>query len=328
MRACAILILAAGCVAPSDGSTPTPPAELMRWLTGSSIDVAPATSNQGGLLLMGGGTDVDQAFAWQRDRIGGGNVVVLRASGSDGYNDYLFSEIGGVGSVETLLVDRRALADDAYVAWQLDHAEAIFLAGGDQAVYLATWKGTELAAALQRAAARRVVLGGTSAGCMVLGRILFSAEKGSITSSEALADPYDAYATLDRDFVKLPSLDGVITDTHFAERDRMGRLVGFLARIIQDGWRERPVGIGIDEATALVVDEAGQGSVLGQGAVHVLSPTNAPTRCAPGEALSWASIALHTLRAGDTVSLPMGSTTAPAQQLSVDAGVLDPPAPY
>ena len=35
------------------------------------------------------------AFAWQRDRINGGDVVILRTSGSDGYNAYLHDDIGG-----------------------------------------------------------------------------------------------------------------------------------------------------------------------------------------------------------------------------------------
>ena len=63
----------------------------------------------------------------------------------------LGAEIGGVDSVETLLVDDRALALEPYVAWALDHAEAIFIAGGDQSVYVEAWKATPVATALEAA---------------------------------------------------------------------------------------------------------------------------------------------------------------------------------
>ncbi len=62
---------------------------------------------------MGGGAEVDAAFTRAAQRAPQGDVLVLRASGADGYQDYLFTEIGGFDSVETLLVDRRALAEDA-----------------------------------------------------------------------------------------------------------------------------------------------------------------------------------------------------------------------
>jgi len=44
-------------------------------------------------------------------------------------------------------------------------------------------------------------------------------------------------------------MSGITTDTHFGARDRMGRLATFLARIINDGWRSAPLGVGIDERT-------------------------------------------------------------------------------
>ena len=128
---------------------PLPPPDLVRWLVGNPGDAI--VESRRGLILMGGGTDVDAAFEWQRDRMSGGDVVVLRATGADGYNDYLFSDIGGVDSVETLLVPTRELADAPYVRWALEHAEAIFIAGGDQSVYLAAWKDGPVEDALEAA---------------------------------------------------------------------------------------------------------------------------------------------------------------------------------
>ena len=54
------------------------------YLTGHAADAAGDTTL--GIGLMGGGTDVDALFTWMSDRAGGGDFVVIRASGADGYN--------------------------------------------------------------------------------------------------------------------------------------------------------------------------------------------------------------------------------------------------
>lgn len=332
MRRLPAIALLAACggersdVAGADAGPPAPPPGLTRWVVGDPADAI--ASPRAGVILIGGGPDVDAAFAWQRDRIDGGDVVVLRASGADGYNAYLFEDIGGVDSVETLLVDTAALAAEPYVRWALDHAEAIFLAGGDQAVYVDAWGGSPVAAALDAAWDRGAVVGGTSAGCAVLGEIVYTAANGTVYSDEALADPYDPYVTLERAFVTLPPLAGVVTDTHVAARDRMGRLLAFTGRAIADGWAAAPLGIGVDEGTALVVDEDGSATVLGDGAVYVIAPEAAPATCAPGAPLAWADVPLYELRTGDTIDLPAGVTSIAARSLSAAGGALDPSDPY
>lgn len=310
-----------------DAGAPGPPPGLDRWITGDPGD-AVVTTGGPGLILMGGGPDVDEAFAWQRDRINGGDIVILRTSGADGYNVYLHEEIGGVDSVETLLVDTRVLADDPYVAWTLARAEAIFMTGGDQSTYVQTWADTSVQTALQEAWSRGAILGGTSAGCAVLGQFLFSADQGTVYSDEALGDPYVTYVTLQRDFAGVPILHGVVTDTHFAARDRMGRLLVFLARIIAGGWATAPRGIGIDEATALVADATGAARVLGDGAVYLVVPDTAPATVAPGVPLAWSDVPVHELRDGDMVTLPGGATSVPPRAISAGAGDLEPADPY
>ena len=62
------------------------------YFTGNDVDVV--TSPLGGVCLMGGATESDDAMKWFLERCDGGDVLVLRASGSDGYNDYLYSELG------------------------------------------------------------------------------------------------------------------------------------------------------------------------------------------------------------------------------------------
>jgi cyanophycinase len=284
---------------------------------------------------MGGSTDVDAAFEWWKPYVAGGDVVVLRTSGSDGYNDYLHSQIGGIDSVETLLVTSRSWADHEYVAWRVRHAEGIFLAGGDQSTYLASWKDTALEDALLAAYQRGAALGGTSAGCAVLGPFVFSADNGTVYSSEALADPYDPYVTLQRDFLELPLLASVITDTHFAARDRMGRLAAFMARVLQDGWAADVIGIGVDECTALCIGPTGAGEVLTQsscsgqgGSVYLVHSAQAPTLCQAGQPLEYSGLAVHELSPGQTVTFPGATTAVAASPLSASGGALSPADPY
>lgn len=97
------------------------------YLTGNAADAPPART-EGALLLMGGGTDVDEAFRWFIRKAGGGDIVVLRASGADGYNNDLFTKLGGVDSVETILFHRRAASEDPRVLEIIRAADGIWLA--------------------------------------------------------------------------------------------------------------------------------------------------------------------------------------------------------
>jgi len=306
---------------------PPPPAELTRWLVGDEAD-ADATPEGPALILMGGGPDVDEAFTWWQSWIDGGDVVVLRASGADGYNDYLFSDIGGVDSVETLLVDTAALADDPYVVCRVAQAEAVFMAGGDQAQYMTLWKDRGLAEAVMTAWDRGAVVGGTSAGLAVLGEFVFAAYNDTVYSDEALDDPYNRYMTMDLGMFGFAPLVGVITDSHFYERDRMGRLVGFLARIVQDGWADDVLGLGVDEGTALLVGPDGTGTVVGDGSVYAVRSNGMPQVCEAGEPLAYADLERVRLVAGDTIALPGGETAVAAELVSAADGGLEPADPY
>jgi hypothetical protein len=54
---------------------------------GSANDVAAKT--EAGFAPMGGGKDLDEAFRWMCERAGGGDFLVLRATGDDDYNPYI-----------------------------------------------------------------------------------------------------------------------------------------------------------------------------------------------------------------------------------------------
>lgn len=260
------------------------------YIIGNPGDVKRSTS--GGLMLMGGGPNVDEAFRWLINNAGGGDIVVIRASGSDEYNLYI-DNLGEVDSVETIVFRDRDAAYDQTVIDIIMDADALFMAGGDQWNYLRYWKDTPVEDAIQALTQRGVPIGGTSAGLAVMGEFSFSAENDTVYSGEALANPYNRYMTFERDFLKLPDMWSVITDSHFRERDRMGRLIGFLARLVEDDWTSEAFGIGIDEETAVLIDGDGYASLRGKGAAYFLRTPGRPERCEPDTSLIYRDIAVY-----------------------------------
>ncbi len=308
-------------------------ADYQTWLTGNPADARPPKT-EGALLLMGGGGDVDAAFRWFVQKAGGGDIVVLRASGADGYNDYIFSKIGGVDSVETILCHNRNASTDPVLLARLRQAEGIWLAGGDQARYVNYWKGTPVATALDAHVRAGKPLGGTSAGLAVLGEFSFSAtEQGSLTTPIALADPFDRRITLERDFLHLELLRGVITDSHFMPRARMGRSLVFLARLLADAppreTRARLVGLGLDERTALALEPDGTGRVFTtapNGRAWLLLPSKPAETLTAGRPLTFRDIRVIALGPDSVLRLPTLAVEQPAASsvMSVIDGKLTP----
>tara|TARA_B100000900_G_scaffold206524_1_gene175127 strand:- start:201 stop:1400 length:1200 start_codon:yes stop_codon:yes gene_type:complete len=234
------------------------------YFTGDVADVE--TNPDYGVCLMGGSTEDDRAMIWFLEKANGGDILVIRASGSDGYNNYFYSDLGvEVNSVETIVFNSASATSDSYVLQQIANAEAIWIAGGDQWDYINYWKDTEVENLLnQHINFKQAVIGGTSAGMAILGASYFSANNGGVYSSEALEDPYNTYMTIGHnDFLEVPLLENTITDTHFSERDREGRLLTFMARMNNE-LGERSFGIACDEYTAVCIDSSGIGAVYGE----------------------------------------------------------------
>lgn len=257
-------------------------------LVGSVEDVT--TITEAGFVLAGGGKDVDAAMKWMIDRSGGGDFVIIRASGSTGYNDYLF-ELGELNSVETLLIDSREKAMDKETGKKIREAEALFIAGGDQWNYVNYWSNSEVSNAIRYLIEeKKVPIGGTSAGCAVLSEFIFDARNDTVVSDDALANPYAQQVSVSKSFIKLPFLENTIADQHYSQRDRLGRHVTFMARMSKDFNVRNPKGIAADERTAVCIDKDGNITVLGSGnAFFMINDGNKPEVCEAGKPLSWIS---------------------------------------
>lgn len=255
-----LLLLGRAMAAP----TPTPGKPYRYYAVGApQAEVRmPQRPAQPSFVLMGGGRDVDAAFAWMIRKAGirpgtGGRFVILRATGTAAYDPYIYYSgperrtgtpvsrnwVGGaalgLSSVETLVIPSSNAANDLFVNAVLARADAVFIAGGDQSDYILFWKGTKLDRTLQALLQRNTPIGGTSAGLAILGAFNFAALRGTIGSEQALADPFDPRITIDPDpldlaggFLPLPALADTITDSHFDRRKRMGRLLTFVSRLV------------------------------------------------------------------------------------------------
>jgi cyanophycinase len=230
-------------------------------IVGDVTDVS--TPVNGGLVLMGGGKDVDAAFQWMIDRSGGGDVVIIRASGTNAYNPFI-SNLGKVNSVETLKIDTRELAENDSVAAIIRNAEMLFIAGGDQSNYMRYWRNTKTEDAINYLLKeKKAPVGGTSAGCAIMGGFYYSGENGSVVSTEAIRNPYHKNINIyNNDFLNAPFLQSVITDQHYLARNREGRSLVFLARIFKD-WKIPAKAIAVDERTAVCIDKDGKANVFG-----------------------------------------------------------------
>ena len=242
----------------------TSEAQYESWRVGSVSDTV--VEPDFGVVLMGGASEHDEAMKWFLEKANGGDVVVIRTSGEDAYNDYFFEDLGvNLNSVETIRFENEQASIHPYVIEQLLNAEAIWIAGGDQSEYVEYWRGTSIEAAVNQLLNERGgAVGGTSAGMAVLCGSYYSALNGSLTSEEALANPFHEDLTLGaNDFFDVPFMDYGITDTHYDDPDRKGRHVTMMARAyeIQE---YPPFGIACDEFTAVTIEQSGITTVWGE----------------------------------------------------------------
>jgi len=289
---------------------------------GSATDVAPGTTP--GVVLMGGSTDVDAAFQWLCGLGGNGDFLIIRATGTDAYNPYIKDLCPGTNSVATLIIPSVTAARLAAVSEIIAKAEVVWIAGGDQSNYINFWKNTPVQSALNARIAAGVPVGGTSAGLNVLTQFVYTAQASKgVTSSQAVADPFNKYMSFDRDFTVLPVMQGVIGDPHFGTRDRMGRDIAFLCRVAAYGWSAAPRGIAVDEMTALLVANGGTATVVGSGNVYFLQAQGLPQQCVAKKPLTYRNIGVQRIHSGDGFDLVTWIRTGgSAYTVTVEAGLL------
>lgn len=210
------------------------------------------------LVLMGGGSEDDEASKLFLEATNGGDIVILRASGSlTSYPNYFMSTLSPQippNSALTVLTSSPQQASDPAVSCWLNRAEGVWFAGGNQWNYLGKWPA-QFQLFLNSLTKKNISVGGTSAGAVSLGEAAFDAENGTIASQVALADPLGNKVSISYPAFYQSELHNTIIESHFSEREREGRLLVFLAKFKQEQNRSTVLGVGLDEGVAIVISE-------------------------------------------------------------------------
>jgi cyanophycinase len=264
--------------------------------------------SKGRLIVIGGHEDKRGEKLILRklaELVGEGKLVVATiASGDPGgsFDVYrrLFRKLG-VRRVGHLHIESRKQVLTEPNLEALEGATGVFFTGGAQLRLTTKLGGTALCERVMEIYGRGGVVAGTSAGASVLSETMLVSgngdESNKIEASLRLAPGLGLF-------------EDAVIDQHFAERGRIGRLLGAVAQ------NPRMLGIGIDENTAIVVDGDRKFEVIGEGAVYVLdgfgiSYTNvADEEEDEDRTMSVFDMRLHVLSQGDRFDLRTRAATA------------------
>jgi cyanophycinase len=207
-----------------------------------------------------------------------------------------FAELG-VDNVTELYVQDRTEARSEEIIKALEGVQAVFFSGGDQLRITSQIGGTPISDRVLEIYRNGGVIAGTSAGASMMSETMLV--KGPNAASFRIGDVRMAPG--------LGLLPNVIIDQHFAERGRIGRLIGAVSQ------NPRELGIGIDEDTAIVV-RGDHFDVLGSGAVYLVDASGVTQSdvadVGAKMTVSVHDLRLHVLSSGDSFNL---ATRRPAR---------------
>lgn len=252
---------------------------------------------KGPLIIIGGHEDKEGDKVILRavaERLGGGRLVLatIASRAPEGYFESYqkaFADLG-VEQLSELYVEDRGEAHDPEKLALLDGATGVFFSGGDQLRISSQIGDTPIEKRIREIWNRGGVLAGTSAGASVMSDTMMV--RGSSGETHRIGDLQMAPG--------LGLVRDVIIDQHFAERGRIGRLLGAVAQ------SPRVLGLGIDEDTALVL-EGHDFTVIGSGGVYVVDAEGVTAsniaEAKSDRALSMLDVRLHVLADGDGFDL-------------------------
>jgi cyanophycinase len=255
------------------------------------------TPAEGPLIIIGGHEDKEGDKVILRavaERLRGGRLVIatVASHAPEGYFETYQQAFGSLGVCDLveLYIEDRAQAYDLDKLALLNEATGVFFSGGDQLRISSQIGDTPIESRIRDIWRQGGVLAGTSAGASAMSDTMMV--RGSSAETHRIGDLQMAPG--------LGLVRDVIIDQHFAERGRIGRLLGAVAQ------SPRVLGVGIDEDTAIIL-QGDDFKVVGSGAVYVVdagavSASNIAEARAE-RALSILDVRLHVLASGDGLSL-------------------------
>ena len=273
-------------------------------------------THKGTLVIIGGHEDrtgerrILRAVA---DRLGDdGKIVVCTIASAE--PDSLWEEYEsafralGVPHVFRLDLETREEASTPRAIRILEGATGVFFTGGDQLKITSQIGDTPVYSRVQEIFEEGGVIAGTSAGASAMSETMLVANNG------------DASYRIKSALLMAPGLglaQDMLIDQHFSERGRMARLIGAVSQ------NPRVLGVGIDEDTAMIVEQSSF-RVLGAGAVYVVDASKTTYSNIgdedPDRTLSSFNITVHMLSQGDRFDLATRTPFAhPAESMEDDA---------
>jgi cyanophycinase len=219
-------------------------------------------------------------------------ATVASESPKETFNEYEKCLRGiGMRHVHHLCVDDRKEAQLESRLNVLRDAAGVFFTGGGQLKITSQIGDTPVYTRVREIYESGGIVAGTSAGASVMTETMIVSGDGDhshrIGSMLQLAPGFGL-------------LRGVIVDQHFAERGRIGRLLGAVAQ------NPRLLGVGLDEDAAILV-RRGRFQVVGSGAVYVLDGSKVTftniDEAEPEEPLCIYGVKVHVLNQSDSFDL-------------------------
>jgi cyanophycinase len=221
----------------------------------------------------------------------------------DGIEEYvrLFDGLG-VSEVDVLDLPDRADGHKEKNVKKVEEAGTIFFTGGDQLRITSQMADSPVYRTMFERYIDGCMIAGTSAGAAAMPDTMIiggPSEESNRISALSMAPG-------------LGLIEGVVIDSHFAERGRMGRLIG---AVVQN---PSMLGIGIDESTAILVDRGGHFTVIGAGAVYIVDGAGITYSSLSEESaedvVTVHGVTLHVLANGEKYSLAERQPEQPVKQ--------------
>lgn len=193
----------------------------------------------------------------------------------------------GVANPRVLRATSRQEIVEADTDALLDGVTGIFISGGDQMRLASILGGTKLSLAIEKLVRESgIVIAGTSAGAAGMSASM-------IVRGESASHPQRNAVSLSPG---LGYLKNVIIDQHFSERGRLSRLITAVS------YNPQNLGIGIDENTAIILNNDGQLEVFGEGTVTIVDGSmityNEIAEVPESEPFSVCGVQIHILKDG------------------------------
>lgn len=201
-------------------------------------------------------------------------------------------------NVDIMNIHAREAANNKSINSRLEKADVVMFTGGNQLRLTTILGGTSFMETLtKRYNEDEIVLAGTSAGAAAASDTMIyqgSSKESLLKGSVKITGGFG--------FIK-----GVIVDTHFVKRGRIGRLLQSVAS------NPSILGIGLGEDTGLLIKEGTKMEAIGSGLVIIvdgrqIKNTNI-TEVAIGSPVSIENITIHVLSMYDTFDLTTNKMT-------------------